>query len=197
LPTAIAESTPRGCREEAVTPPPLSQAGSKAGSGETACEGPSESRPSCRWATVTRSSGTRQCPRAPPRPACRQALRDGSFLRPRHRGRAALELAPWVVAAGMLHEPIDEASRMGGQEASRVPDDPAPHTEGCTGVQKGRCVDSSTVESDGRRHDGNTAAGLSQREQRLRVTGLEDDSRVDVGNAAGAVEHLPGAKSLS
>jgi hypothetical protein len=31
----------------------------------------------------------------------------------------------------------------------------------------------------------------------LRVTGLEDDSRVDVGNAAGTVEHLSGAKSLS
>jgi hypothetical protein len=57
-------------------------------------------------------------------------------------------------------------------------------------------VDSSTVEPNGRRHDGNTVAGLGQREQRLRIAGLEDDSGVYVGNAAGAVEHLPGTESL-
>jgi hypothetical protein len=58
-------------------------------------------------------------------------------------------------------------------------------------------VDSSTLEPDGRWHDSNTAAGLGQREQRLRIAGFEDDPRVYVGNAAGAVEHLSGTKSLS
>jgi hypothetical protein len=45
----------------------------------------------------------------------------------------------------MLHQPVDETPRVRGQEPSEVPDDPAPHTEGCTGVQKECRVDPSTV----------------------------------------------------
>jgi len=97
----------------------------------------------------------------------------------------------------MLHQPLDETLRVCGQEPPGIPDDPAPHAERCTRLKKWRCADSSTLEPDGRWHDGNTAASLGQRKQRLRIAGFEDDSRIYVSNAAGTIEHLSGTKSLS
>jgi hypothetical protein len=57
-------------------------------------------------------------------------------------------------------------------------------------------VDLSTGEPDSGRNDCDTAAGFDQRDQRLRVACLEDDPRVYVSDAAGAVEHLTGAEPL-
>jgi predicted metal-dependent enzyme (double-stranded beta helix superfamily) len=77
-----------------------------------------------------------------------------------------------------------------------VPDDRAPRTEGCTRVEDRRRADLPTGEPDGGRHQGDAMAGLGQRDQRLRIAGLQGDSRMHLGDAAGAVEHRPRAESL-
>src|SRR5215510_13789939 len=77
-----------------------------------------------------------------------------------------------------------------------VPDDPAPDAEGGTGVEDGHAADLAPREPNSGRHDPDAAAGLDQRDQRLRVARLQEDAGGHVGDAASAGEHFPGTESL-
>lgn len=78
-----------------------------------------------------------------------------------------------------------------------VPDDPAPQAQRRAGVQESRPADPSTRERNRGGDDGDPATGLGQRDQRLRITRLEEETHVDVSDATGRVEHLPSAEPLS
>ena len=80
--------------------------------------------------------------------------------RSRHGWREALLRMPWVGAASVRDQPVDEAVREGRQKAVWVPDNPPPHAQRFASVQERRHADPPPLERDGGRHDGDTPAGL-------------------------------------